>query len=115
MLRTVSRFLGLPFFSRALGLVVMAAGFVQLCYDGARSIANNGFRITSLAELIQALPQERLSALAKTIRQTAPWADTVVLMPLGLVPAAVFGLGLGALLIWLGQPPREPIGFLTRP
>ncbi|MEH3119747.1 MAG: PetM family of cytochrome b6f complex subunit 7 [Methylorubrum populi] len=115
MLRTVSRFLGLPFFSRALGLVVMAAGFVQLCYDGARSIANNSLRITSLAELIRSLPQERLTALANTIRQAAPWADTLVLTPLGLVPAALFGLGLGALLVWLGQPPREPIGFLTRP
>ena len=115
MLRTVSRFLGLPFFSRALGLVVMAAGFVQLCYDGARSIANNGLRITTLAELIQSLPHERLAALGATLRQAAPWAETVLLTPLGLVPAAFFGLGLGAVLIWLGQPPREPIGFLTRP
>jgi hypothetical protein len=41
---------------------MMAAGFVQLCYDGARSIANNGLRVTSLAELIQSLPQERITA-----------------------------------------------------
>ncbi|WP_232631930.1 PetM family of cytochrome b6f complex subunit 7 [Methylobacterium sp. Leaf118] len=115
MLRTVARFLGLPFISRAIGLVVMAAGFVQLCYDGARSIANNGLRITSLADLIQALPQERTAALRSAIEGVAPWADNVLLAPLGLVPASLFGLALGAALIWLGQPPREPIGFLTGP
>ena len=115
MLRTVSRFLGLPFFSRALGLVAMAGGFVQLCYDGARSIANNAPRVTSLADLIQALPQERVAALGGAVGRAAPWAESVVLAPLGLVPAALVGLVLGALLIWLGQPPREPIGFLTGP
>ena len=60
---------------------MMAAGFVQLCYDGARSIANNGLRVTSLAELIQSLPQERITALGTTIRQAVPWADTVLLTP----------------------------------
>lgn len=115
MLRTVSRFLGLPFLSRALGLIVMAAGFVQLCYDGARSIANNGLRVTSLADLIRSLPQERITAIGRSIEGVAPWADNLLLAPVGLVPAALFGLALGAALVWLGQPPREPIGFLTRP
>ncbi|MFY9290654.1 MAG: PetM family of cytochrome b6f complex subunit 7 [Methylorubrum rhodinum] len=115
MLRNVARFLGLPFFSRAVGLVVMAGGFVQFCYDGARSVANNGLRITTLADWIHALPQDRTAALGQTVERIAPWADAVLLAPLGLVPASLFALGVGAVLIWLGQPPREPIGFLTGP
>jgi hypothetical protein len=36
-------------------------------------------------------------------------------LPLTLAPASLVGLVLGAFLLWLGQPGREPIGFLTRP
>ncbi|WP_019906508.1 hypothetical protein [Methylobacterium sp. 77] len=105
----------LRFFSRLFGYVVLAAGFVGLVYDGARSIANNGARVTSLSDLLLTLFKERASALQGTVEGVAPWLWQVLVLPLTLAPACLIGLVLGAFLLWLGQPRREPIGFLNRP
>ncbi|CAA2101772.1 hypothetical protein MBUL_01346 [Methylobacterium bullatum] len=105
----------LRFLSRLLGYVVLAAGFVGLVYDGARSIANNGVRVTSLSDLLMTLFKERGSALQGSVESVAPWLWQALVLPLTLAPACLLGLGLGAFLLWLGQPPREPIGFLSRP
>ncbi|WP_375463565.1 PetM family of cytochrome b6f complex subunit 7 [uncultured Methylobacterium sp.] len=102
------------FLSRLLGFLLLAAGFVALVYDGARSVANNGLRITPLSELLFTLFKDRASALQGTVEGAAPWLWSALVLPLTLAPAALLGLGLGAALLWLGQPAREPIGFLTR-
>lgn len=115
MIRSLTRFLGLPFLSRLLGLLILAAGFVQLVYDGARSIANNALRVTSVSELLLTLFQENASALQAEVEAVAPWLWQVLVLPLTLAPAALVGLALGTVLLWLGQPAREPIGFLARP
>lgn len=115
MIRSLTRFLGLPFFSRALGLLILAVGFVQLVYDGARSIANNVLRITSVSDLLFTLFKENASALQAKVEGVAPWLWQILVLPLTLAPAALVGLALGTILLWLGQPAREPIGFLTRP
>lgn len=115
MLRSVTSFLGLPFLSRALGLLILAASFAQAVYDGARSIANNGLRLTSVNDLVFALFKDKASAVQGSIEQVAPWLWQVIVAPLSVAPAAVLGLVLGLLLLWFGQPSREPIGFLTRP
>lgn len=105
----------LRFLSRFLGLVFLAGGFVGLVYDGARSIANNGVRMTSLSDLLFTLFKDRASALQGTVEGVALWLWQILVLPLTLAPAAVLGLGVGAILLWLGQPGREPIGFLSRP
>lgn len=115
MLRAVTSFLGLPFLSRALGLLFLAGGFVQAVYDGARSIANNTLRVTSVSELIFAFFPAKASALQGSVESLAPWLWQAIVLPFTLLPAAAIGLALGAALLWLGQPAREPIGFLTRP
>ncbi|MEA1831429.1 PetM family of cytochrome b6f complex subunit 7 [Methylobacterium durans] len=103
------------FLLRFLGYLLLAGGFVALVYDGARSIANNGLRITPLSDLLFTLFKDRASALQATVEGVAPWLWQVLVLPLTLAPASLLGLGLGAILLWLGQPAREPIGFLTRP
>lgn len=103
------------FLSRCLGLVFLAAGFVGLVYDGARSIANNAVRFTSVSELLFALFKDKANALQGTVEGVAPWLWQALVLPLTLAPAALIGLGLGAILLWVGQPAREPIGFLSRP
>ena len=102
------------FLCRLLGFVLLAGGFVALVYDGARSIANNGLRITPLSELLFTLFKDRASALQGTVEGVAPWLWNLLVLPLTLAPASLLGLGLGAALLWLGQPAREAIGFLTR-
>ena len=102
------------FLARILGLLLMAGGFVALVYDGARSIANNGVRVTTLAELLTVL-KDKAGALQAGIEGAAPWLWNLLVLPLTLAPVSLIGLGLGAVLLWLGQPGREPIGFLTKP
>ncbi len=103
------------FLARLLGFLLMAGGFVALVYDGARSIANNGLRVTTLSELLFTLFKDRAGALQAGIEGPAPWLWNALVLPLTLAPASLIGLGLGAALLWLGQPGREPIGFLTKP
>lgn len=103
------------FLSRFLGLVILAAGFVCLVYDGARSIANNGLRITTVSELPVTLLKDRAGTVQTAIEGVAPWLWQILVLPLTLAPAALVGLVLGAMLLWLGQPARQPIGFLSRP
>ena len=105
----------LRFLARILGFLLMAGGFVALVYDGARSIANNGPRVTTLSELLFTLFKDRAGALQASVEGVAPWLWNLLVLPLTLAPAAVIGLALGAALLWLGQPGREPIGFLTKP
>jgi hypothetical protein len=103
------------FLCRLFGLVLLAAGFVCLVYDGARSIANNGLRIASVSDLLFTLFKDRASALQGSVESVAPWLWKILVLPLTLAPAAIVGLALGAFLLWLGQPRREPIGYLGRP
>lgn len=105
----------LRFLCRFLGLVVLAAGFVGLVYDGARSIANNGLRVTSISDLLFTLFKEKANALQGLVEGVAPWLWQALVLPLTLAPAALVGLVLGSVLLWLGQAPREPVGFLSRP
>ncbi len=53
----------LRFLARLLGLLLMAGGFVALVYDGARSIANNALRSTSVADVFAALFKDRAGAV----------------------------------------------------
>jgi hypothetical protein len=103
------------FLARVLGFLLMAGGFVALVYDGARSIANNGLRVTSLSDVIATLFKDKAGALQGSVEGAAPWLWHILGLPLTLAPASLIGLGLGAVLLWLGQPGREPIGFLTKP
>lgn len=105
----------LRFLSRLLGFLCLAGGFVALVYDGARSIANNGLRVTSLSDVLLTLFKDKAAGLQATVQGVAPWLWDLAVLPLTLAPASLIGLVLGAALLWLGQPPREPIGFLTRP
>lgn len=92
------------FLLRTIGLVVLAAGFVCLVYDGARSVANNGLRVTALSDL----PLTAAAGLRNAVEGVAPWLWQAFLVPMSVAPAALVGLGLGAILFWLGQPARLP-------
>ena len=105
----------LRFLVRLIGLLLMAAGFVALVYDGARSIANNGLRVTTVADVFAALFKDKAGALQTQVEGAAPWLWHILGLPLTLAPASMVGLLVGIVLLWLGQPGREPIGFLTRP
>jgi hypothetical protein len=105
----------LRFIARVLGLALLAAGFVGLVVDGTRSIANNAVSFTALGEIGYAVFQERYLLLQPAIeRHVHPLLWDPFVLNLTLAPASLLALGLGAILLWLGQRPREPIGHLAR-
>ncbi|WP_298963213.1 PetM family of cytochrome b6f complex subunit 7 [uncultured Methylobacterium sp.] len=103
------------FLSRFLGLLLLAAGFVGLVYDGARSIANNAVLVTSVNDVAVAVLKERAASLQTLAEGGQPLLWKILGAPLTLSPAALVALGLGLVLLWLGQPGRPGIGTLVRP
>lgn len=103
------------FLLRLLGFLLLAAAFVGLVLDGARTIANGALSFVSVADLALAVARERWLALQPLVEArlgSAAWA--YALGPLSQAPASLIALVLGAVLLRLGQPPREPIGYLAR-
>jgi hypothetical protein len=104
----------LKFLARSLGLILVAAGFVGLVIDGTRSIVNNSLSFASVASMIDALVSGGISGLQeKVTSQVHPLLWDPVLVHLVQLPASVTGFFLGAFLLWLGQKPLEPIGYLA--
>lgn len=105
----------LKFLCRAIGLVLLAAGFVGCVVDGTRSIANGVVSLKPLGEVAAAIFKERFLLLQPAVeRGPLPFLWDPVLRDVFLVPASLLGIVLGAILLWLGQRRRARIGFETR-
>ncbi len=103
------------FLARAFGFVLIAAGFVGLVIDGTRSIANSAVDFTPLGQVAHWLLREKFLLIEPGVtRHVHPWLWDPLLLNFFLLPASVLALGLGAVLVWLGQKPAEPVGFLAR-
>jgi hypothetical protein len=104
----------LRFIARALGLILIAAGFVGIVIDGTRSIANGAVMFTPLGEMAFRVFGERYLLLQPAIeRHVHPLLWDPVILNLTLLPGSVVAFLLGIVLLWLGQKPPEPIGFAT--
>jgi len=100
--------------TRLAGLLLVAAGFIGLVVDGTRSIVNEALSFSSLRDLLQAVSPTAIGSLqGNAVRYVHPWLWDPVLIQALLLPASVVGLFLGFLLLWLGQKPVEPIGYLA--
>ena len=104
----------LRFTCRAIGLVLLALGFVGLVIDGTRSIANDAISFQSLGQIAAALFKERFLTLQPTVEKLHPFLWDPVMRTVLLTPGSIAAFALGALLLWLGQRPREPDGFVRR-
>ena len=100
------------FLVRVLGLLVLAAGFVGLVVDATRSIANSRASFTPLGELAKTVFPSTFPLIEPGVtRNVHPLLWDPVLTTLFLLPASVLAFALGALLLWAGQKPAEPIGY----
>ncbi|CAH1659091.1 conserved hypothetical protein [Hyphomicrobiales bacterium] len=103
------------FLLRLVGYLSVAAGFIALVIDGARSIANSGLRFTALSETLTSLVHERYALLQPAVeRNLHPLLWDPVLLSLMRAPTALVALLLGLALLWLGRSPAPQIGFVTR-
>ncbi|QRE72663.1 PetM family of cytochrome b6f complex subunit 7 [Methylobacterium aquaticum] len=103
------------FLCRSLGLLLLAAGFVGIVYDGARSIANNAVLVTSVSDVAVALMKDRAANLQAMAEGGQPTLWKLLGLPFTLSPAAPIAVLLGLVLLWLGQRPRTGIGTSFRP
>lgn len=100
------------FLFRILGLLLLAAGFVGAVIDGARSIANSSVLFTPLSEVGSRVLGDRYLLIQPGLeRHVHPLLWDPVVLNLTRAPAALVAFGLGAILLWLARPRREPIGY----
>jgi len=97
-------------FFRLIGLLLLAAGFVFLVYDGARSIADQSIRLTKLGEFWNDINQASQRSVLVLIDADVPWLRTGVKLLLDQPAWAVMGV-LGILLMLLFRPRRPLIGY----
>lgn len=102
------------FLLRFVGYVLVAAGFVTLVIDGARSIANTALQFTALGETLALLLRERYQLLQPMLVQIHPLLWDPAMLHLIRAPTALVALVLGFLLLRLGQRPPRQIGIVTR-
>lgn len=103
----------MKFLARSLGLLLVAAGFVGLVIDGTRSMVNQSVSFVSIEGAAGTLFPGAMTGLEGRLSgQSYAWLwDPFVIQFLQL-PASVTGFLIGALLLWLGQKPMEPIGYV---
>ncbi len=99
---------------RLLGLLLVAAGFVGLIVDGTRSIANGEIVFAPLGQvLFQIFPKSFPMLEPAITRHVHPFLWDPILLNFLLLPASIVAFVLGLLLLWLGQKPPEPVGYLA--
>ena len=100
------------FLFRSIGLIILAAAFVALVYDGTSSIAAKEVVVTPLGQVWRNFNQNSLLLLQPAIeRHVAPWAWQILIQPVLERPTwLVLGV-LGAILILLGRKKKPLIGY----
>ena len=104
----------MKFLARSVGLLLVAAGFVGLVIDGTRSIVNHTVSFVSISGAAGTLfPGGPTGFEGQLSARTYPWLWDPFVSQLLQLPASVTGFLVGALLLWLGQKPLEPIGYFA--
>src|SRR5258708_20868271 len=92
---------------RFIGVLLLAAGFIFLIYDGQRSIADQTLRLTRLSEFWNDIHQSSQQALRVALESHVPWLSTHAAKIVLAQPAvALFG-GAGILRMLRFRPTRR--------
>jgi hypothetical protein len=99
------------FLFRTAGLLVLAAAFVFVVYDGTKSIAANALIYIKVSELWTLVHPASLQALRPLIDRYTPWMwDPVVTTVLNAPAFAAFAV-VGAILMLIGRRRKPLIGY----
>lgn len=97
-------------FFRILGLLLLAAAFVFLVYDGARSIADQALRLTRVGEFWNDVHQSSQLAFRTRIEESVPMLTNAFRLVLDQPVWVAMG-AIGLLLLLLFQPRKPLIGY----
>ena len=97
---------------RLIGVIVLAAGFILLMYDGAKSIADSRIYIYKLGQLWTDIHVASLQSAEAAVKASLPAAvwDPVVTTVLDQPAWLIFGV-IGTILILLGRKRKPLIGY----
>jgi hypothetical protein len=97
---------------RLLGVVVLAAGFILLMYDGAKSIADSRIYIYKLGQLWTDIHAASLQSAQAKVQGSLPavvW-DPIITTLLDQPSWLIFGI-IGTVLVLLGRKRKPLIGY----
>lgn len=96
------------FLLRAVGLWIVAAGFVAAVIDGTRSVAASSLVLTPFGQTWYEFSPSTLNVAQAAIqRNVAPWLWDPVIQSALLAPTALVLIGLGVLVMLLGTKRRR--------
>ncbi|HWV51831.1 hypothetical protein [Pseudorhodoplanes sp.] len=97
---------------RLIGVIVLAAAFILIMYDGARSIADSRIYIYKLGQLWTDIHAASLQSAQAKVQDSLPavvWNPLITTL-LDQPSWLVFGV-IGTILILLGRKPKPLIGY----
>jgi hypothetical protein len=95
---------------RLLGLVLLAAGFVFVIYDGTKSIADQTIYISKFSQTWAEIHQQSLQAAQGLVEKNVAWLWAVIQPVLEQPTWLVLGT-IGMVLILLGRKKKPLIGY----
>jgi hypothetical protein len=99
------------FFLRFIGLLSLALAFIFLVYDGTKSIADQRWYVTKVAEVWATLHESSLTQVRPTLEGLATWLWDPVATSVLNAPTCLILLILGTILVVLGRKRRALIGY----
>jgi hypothetical protein len=99
------------FLLRLVGLLSLALAFIFLVYDGTKSIADQRWYITKVAEVWASIHETSLAQLKPTLEGLAPWLWDPVAGHILNAPTSLALLIIGTILVLFGRKPRPLIGY----
>jgi hypothetical protein len=96
---------------RAIGLVLLAAGFIFFVYDGTKSIADHTVYISTFSQTWTDIHQQSLQALRDFVEKSAAWLWNPLLQTILEQPTWLVLGTLGMILILLGRRKKPLIGY----
>lgn len=100
----------LRFFSRAVGLLLLAGAFAAIIIDGTRSIAGSEVSITPLSLVLHA----KIPVIQAFLQKLNPLLWDPVAVDVLRAPIWSALLLIGLLLMWLARRRAPDVGILTR-
>lgn len=98
------------FVLRALGMVLLAAAFLAVISDGAKSIVDNTLYISKFSQTWAEIHQQSLQAVQAAVQKNASWLWPVIQPALEQPTWLVLG-AFGMILILLGRKKKPLIGY----
>jgi hypothetical protein len=99
------------FLFRFIGLLFLALAFIFFVYDGTKSIADQRWYVTRVAEVWATFHESSLAQARPTLEGLAPWLWDPVASHVLNAPACVVLVILGTMLVLLGRKRRALIGY----